>query len=193
MPGIDMEEDVPTGWVKPVAKPTRESLQARVAELRAELAQAEAQLRAMEDDTRLEALVKIRNLMRAFSFLGNLLPVLLPVGVGARPAASHSCMVCSQLDQSLDDLLNTPSASTTDNSSMLTSPARVAIPCEPACEPAAPQVLPSSWGLARVLVTPPRRRAANMFTARCQAIGSASPAGCRSGFWGSGKRTSGGV
>lgn len=66
MPGIDMEEDVPAGWVKPVAKPTRESLQARVAELRAELAQAEAQLRAMEDDTRLEALVKIRNLMRAF-------------------------------------------------------------------------------------------------------------------------------
>ncbi len=66
MSGIHMEEDVPTGWVKPVAKPTRESLQVRVAELRAELAQAEAQLKAMEDDTRLEALVKIRNLMRAF-------------------------------------------------------------------------------------------------------------------------------
>ena len=66
MSGIDMEEQVPTGWVKPVAKPTRESLQARVAELRAELARTEAQLKAMEDDARLEALVKIRNLMRAF-------------------------------------------------------------------------------------------------------------------------------
>jgi hypothetical protein len=56
----------PTGWVKPVAKPTRESLKARVTELRAELAETEAQLQAMEDDARLEALVKIRNLMRGF-------------------------------------------------------------------------------------------------------------------------------
>jgi DNA-binding protein H-NS len=59
-------DDVPTGWVKPVAKPTRESLKARVAELRAELAQTEAQLREMEEGERLEALVKVRNLMRAF-------------------------------------------------------------------------------------------------------------------------------
>jgi hypothetical protein len=61
-----MTEEVPTGWVKPVAKPTRESLQARIAELRAELAETKDQLRAMEEGARLEALVKIRNLMRAF-------------------------------------------------------------------------------------------------------------------------------
>ncbi len=59
-------DNVPEGWVKPVAKPTRESLKARVADLRAELTEAEAQLKAMEDDARLEALVKVRNLMRAF-------------------------------------------------------------------------------------------------------------------------------
>ena len=61
-----MTEEVPTGWVKPVAKPTRESLKARIAELRAELAEAEGQLRTIEEGARLEALVKIRNLMRAF-------------------------------------------------------------------------------------------------------------------------------
>jgi hypothetical protein len=61
-----MTEDMPKGWVKPVAKPTPESLKTRIAELRAELATAEAQLEQMESDARLEALVKIRNLMRAF-------------------------------------------------------------------------------------------------------------------------------
>jgi hypothetical protein len=59
-------EDMPKGWVKPVAAPTRESLKARVAELRAELAEAENQLHEMEEGERLEALVKVRNLMRAF-------------------------------------------------------------------------------------------------------------------------------
>lgn len=61
---MDKSDDMPSGWVKPVAKPTRESLQARVAKLRAEL--AEAQLHEMEEGERLEALVKIRNLMRGF-------------------------------------------------------------------------------------------------------------------------------
>lgn len=61
-----MPEEIPTGWVKPVAKPTRESLKARIAELRAELAEAENQLREIEEGARLEALVKVRNLMRAF-------------------------------------------------------------------------------------------------------------------------------
>jgi hypothetical protein len=61
----DME--TPAGWVKPVAKPTRESLQARVAQLRAELAETEAQLREIEEGERLEALVKSRNLMRGFN------------------------------------------------------------------------------------------------------------------------------
>lgn len=59
-------EDMPKGWVKPMATPTRESLKARVVELRAELAEAEEQLREMEEGERLEALVKIRNLMRGF-------------------------------------------------------------------------------------------------------------------------------
>lgn len=58
--------DMPKGWVKPVAQPTRESLRARVAELRTELAEAEDQLREMEEGARLEALVKVRSLMRAF-------------------------------------------------------------------------------------------------------------------------------
>lgn len=62
-----MTDDVPTGWVKPVAKPTPESLKARVAELRAELAKAESELREMEEGARLETLVKIRNLMRGLN------------------------------------------------------------------------------------------------------------------------------
>jgi hypothetical protein len=61
-----MTEKLPTGWVKPVAKPTHESLRARIADLRVELAEAEGQLREMEEGTRLEALVKVRNIMRAF-------------------------------------------------------------------------------------------------------------------------------
>lgn len=71
-------EDMPKGWVKPAPKPTRESLQARVADLRAELAAAEAQLRAIEEGERLEALVKIRNLMRGFG--------LTPADLGLVPA-----------------------------------------------------------------------------------------------------------
>lgn len=70
-------EDVPTGWVKPVAKPTRESLKAHVAELRAQLSEAEAQLREIEEGERLEALIKIRNLMRAFE--------LKPANLGLTP------------------------------------------------------------------------------------------------------------
>lgn len=58
------KSDEPTGWVKPVAKPTRESLRARISVLRGELQEAEAQLRQLEDDAKLEALVKCRNLMR---------------------------------------------------------------------------------------------------------------------------------
>jgi hypothetical protein len=61
-----MTEEVPSGWVKPVAKPTRESLQARIVELHTERAEAENHLREMEEGARLEALVKVRNLMRAF-------------------------------------------------------------------------------------------------------------------------------
>jgi hypothetical protein len=76
--GLKMTEELPTGWVKPVAKPTPESLKARIAELRAELAEAESQLREMEEGARLEALVKIRNLMRAFE--------LTPADLGLVPS-----------------------------------------------------------------------------------------------------------
>jgi hypothetical protein len=48
-----------------------------VVELRAELAEAETQLREMEEDARLQALVKIRNLMRGFS--------LTPADLGLTP------------------------------------------------------------------------------------------------------------
>ena len=72
------EDNMPKGWVRPVAKPNRESLKARVVELRAELAEVEAQLREMEGGERLEALVKIRNLMRAFE--------LTPADLGLVPA-----------------------------------------------------------------------------------------------------------
>ena len=73
-----IEEAVPTGCVKPVAKPTRESLKTRVAELRVGLAEAEARLREIEEGERLEALVKARNLMRAFE--------LTPEDLGLTPA-----------------------------------------------------------------------------------------------------------
>lgn len=56
----------PKGWVKPVAKPTQEQLRARIQALRAELAPLEQQLAEIEADARLEAVVKIRNLMRGF-------------------------------------------------------------------------------------------------------------------------------
>jgi hypothetical protein len=72
-----MTEDMPKGWVKPAPKPTPESLRARIAELRAELTEAESQLREMEEGARLEALVKIRNLMRAFE--------LTPADLGLTP------------------------------------------------------------------------------------------------------------
>jgi predicted RNase H-like nuclease (RuvC/YqgF family) len=61
--------------------PRIESLEARVTRLRAELAEAEAQLREMKEGERLEALVKIRNLMRAFEWT--------PTDLGLTPALKH--------------------------------------------------------------------------------------------------------
>jgi hypothetical protein len=72
-------DDVPKGRIRPIATPSRESLKARIAELRAELAQADGQLREMEEGTRLDALVKISNLMRAFELTPtDLAPVQAP-------------------------------------------------------------------------------------------------------------------
>jgi hypothetical protein len=61
-----MSDEVLSGWVKPVARPRPETLKACIAELRGELAQAENQLRQREEGARLEVLVKVCNLMRAF-------------------------------------------------------------------------------------------------------------------------------
>lgn len=79
--GMYQTEDMPKGWVKPVAKPTRESLKARIAELRAELAEAESQLHEMEEGAKLEAVVKVRNLMRAFE--------LTPADLGLEPTPTR--------------------------------------------------------------------------------------------------------
>lgn len=70
---------MPRGWIKPVAK-LPESLKARIAELRAELAQGESQLREVEEGARLEALVKVRNLMRAFELTPQDLALTTPPG-----------------------------------------------------------------------------------------------------------------
>ena len=64
--------------MKPVAKLAPEILKARIVELRAELDEAERRLRELEEGTRLEALVKVRNLMRAFG--------LTPADLGLVPA-----------------------------------------------------------------------------------------------------------
>ncbi|WP_029002177.1 H-NS histone family protein [Azohydromonas australica] len=85
-----MTDDVPTGWVKPVAKLTPESLKARISNLRTELADAESQLREMEEGTRLEALVKVRNLMRAFELTPADLGLEVPPRRRGRPRKTQS-------------------------------------------------------------------------------------------------------
>lgn len=59
-----MTEELPTGWVRPVAKPTIASQREKVAQLRAELQEAQRVLDDLEETSRLEAIVKIRNIMR---------------------------------------------------------------------------------------------------------------------------------
>ena len=54
-----------TGWVKPQRAPTYEEIMARIGELRTELEALERQASDMREATKLEALVKIRNIMRA--------------------------------------------------------------------------------------------------------------------------------
>lgn len=75
------EKDLPSAWIKPVAKPSKESLKTRINTLRAELREAEAQLREIEEGERLEALVKVRNLMRGFQ--------LTPADLGLEPTVRH--------------------------------------------------------------------------------------------------------
>lgn len=54
-----------TGWVKPQRAPTYEEILTRIEELRAELTALERQATDMREAAKLEALVKIRNIMRA--------------------------------------------------------------------------------------------------------------------------------
>lgn len=60
-----MEAVEQTGWVKPQRAPTYEEIVARIGELRTELATLERQAHDMREAARLDALVKIRNIMRA--------------------------------------------------------------------------------------------------------------------------------
>ena len=54
-----------TGWVKPQRAPTYEEICARIKDLRTELSELERQAEDMREASKLEALVKIRNIMRA--------------------------------------------------------------------------------------------------------------------------------
>jgi hypothetical protein len=54
-----------TGWVKPQRAPTYDEIMVRINELRTELADLEQQASGMREAAKLEALVKIRNIMRA--------------------------------------------------------------------------------------------------------------------------------
>lgn len=54
-----------TGWVKPQRAPTYQEIMVRIGELRTELQELERQASDMREAARLEALVKIRNIMRA--------------------------------------------------------------------------------------------------------------------------------
>lgn len=54
-----------TGWIKPQRAPTYDEIVARINDLRAELTELERQADEMREAARLDALVKIRNIMRA--------------------------------------------------------------------------------------------------------------------------------
>lgn len=54
-----------TGWVKPQRAPTYDEIVARIKDLRTELSELERQADDMREAAKLEALVKIRNIMRA--------------------------------------------------------------------------------------------------------------------------------
>lgn len=54
-----------SGWVKPQRAPTYEEIVARINDLRTELGDLERQAEEMRETARLDALVKIRNIMRA--------------------------------------------------------------------------------------------------------------------------------
>jgi hypothetical protein len=60
------ERDREIGWYTPTKRENLVSLREKVAKKRAELKELEGQLKLMEDEAKLEAIVMVRNLMRAY-------------------------------------------------------------------------------------------------------------------------------
>ncbi len=58
-------EDLPRGWVKPVRRRTIDEVKALIIERQREVAALELELFNLQQGPRLEALAKIRNIMRA--------------------------------------------------------------------------------------------------------------------------------
>jgi len=58
-------EELPRGWVKPVRRRTLDELKALIIERQREVAALELELFNLQQGPRLEALAKIRNIMRA--------------------------------------------------------------------------------------------------------------------------------
>jgi len=58
-------EELPRGWVKPVRRRTIEEVKALIIERQREVAALELELFNLQQGPRLEALAKIRNIMRA--------------------------------------------------------------------------------------------------------------------------------
>jgi hypothetical protein len=58
-------EERPSGWVKPQREPTLAELKAMIAETETKLLALKRQAEELEEGRRLEAIVQIRNIMRA--------------------------------------------------------------------------------------------------------------------------------
>ena len=59
------DEELPRGWVKPVKRRTIDEVKALITERKRELYALELELFNLQQGPRLEALVQIRNIMRA--------------------------------------------------------------------------------------------------------------------------------
>jgi hypothetical protein len=65
MKDIDAHHLRETGWVKPTRSRTLPELQQMIADKRAELALLEAEASSLHEHAKLEAIVQVRNIMRA--------------------------------------------------------------------------------------------------------------------------------
>lgn len=59
------DDEIPKGWIKPQRSLTLADLRTLIAEKRGELALLEKQARELESHARLQAIVQVRNIMRA--------------------------------------------------------------------------------------------------------------------------------